>query len=225
MIHDGQSIAKKFFSNQNAASYDRIVKYTTFGCDSLWKQNIANFITPEYKNILDVACGTGIFSSFISKIPFKNLIGVDLTYSYISNAKAKREYSLLVNSTAELLPFKSESFDCIVSCYLAKYAKISLMVDELWRLLKKGGLVIFSDFVYPLNKIMRILWNSYFNILKLSGQIIKPWKHVFYNLDGVIKRSTWTKDLQIALKKKGFQSLDVKYYTGGTSAIISAFKI
>ena len=126
---------------------------------------------------------------------------------------------------AELLPFKSESFDCIVSCYLAKYAKISLMVDEIWRLLKKGGLVIFSDFVYPLNKIMRLLWNSYFNILKLAGQIIKPWKYVFYNLDEVIKRSTWTNDLKIALEKKGFQSLDVKYYTGGTSAIISAFKI
>ena len=80
-----------------------------------------------------------------------------MTYSYISNAKAKREYSLLVNSMAELLPFKSESFDCIVSCYLDKYAKISLMVDELWRLLKKDGLVIFFDFVYPLNKIKEII--------------------------------------------------------------------
>jgi demethylmenaquinone methyltransferase/2-methoxy-6-polyprenyl-1,4-benzoquinol methylase len=189
------------------------------------KQNIANYKTPEQKYILDVACGTGIFSSFISNIPYKDLIGVDLTYSYISNAKAKRGYSLLVNSMAELLPFKSESFDCIVSCYLAKYAKISLMVDEIWRLLKKGGLVIFSDFVYPLNKIMRLLWNSYFNILKLAGHILKPWKYVFYNLDEVIKRSTWTKDLKIALEKKGFESLDVKYYTGGTSAIISAFKI
>jgi demethylmenaquinone methyltransferase/2-methoxy-6-polyprenyl-1,4-benzoquinol methylase len=220
-----QSIAKSFFSNRNAASYDRIVKYTTFGKDSLWKQNIANYITPEHKYILDVACGTGIFSSFISNIPYKDLIGVDLTYSYISNAKSKKGYSLLVNSMAELLPFKSESFDCIVSCYLAKYAKISLMVDETWRLLKKGGLVIFSDFVYPLNKIMRLLWNSYFNILKLAGHILKPWKYVFYNLDEVIKRSTWTKDLKIALEKKGFESLDVKYYTGGTSAIISAFKI
>ena len=46
-----------------------------------------------------------------------------------------------------------------------------------------------------------------------------------YNLDEVIKQSTWTKDLKIALAKKGFQSLDIKYYTGGTSAIISAFKI
>jgi demethylmenaquinone methyltransferase/2-methoxy-6-polyprenyl-1,4-benzoquinol methylase len=208
-----ESIAKSFFSNRNASSYDRIVKYTTFGKDSLWKQNIANYITPKHKYILDVACGTGIFSSFISNIPYKDLIGVDLTYSYISNAKAKRGYSLLVNSMAELLPFKPESFDCIVSCY------------EIWRLLKKGGIVIFSDFVYPLNKIMRLLWNSYFNILKLAGQIIKPWKYVFYNLDEVIKRSTWTKDLKIALEKKGFQSLDVKYYTGGTSAIISAFKI
>ena len=126
---------------------------------------------------------------------------------------------------AEVLPFKSESFDCIVSCYLAKYAKISLMVDELWRLLKKDGLVIFFDFVYPLNKIMRFLWNSYFKILKLAGQIIDSWKYVFYNLDEVIKQSTWTRDLKIALEKKGFRFMDIKYYTFQTSALISAFKI
>lgn len=225
MILDAQSIAKKFFSNQNASSYDRIVKYTTFGRDSLWKQNIANHITPAHKCILDIACGTGIFSSFISNIPYKNLIGVDLTYNYIYNAKAKRKYSLLANGIAEFLPFKSESFDCIVSCYLAKYAKISLVVDEIWRILKKGGLVIFGDFVYPSNKIMRFLWNSYFHILKLAGQIIKSWKYVFYNLDVVIRHSTWTQDLKMALERKGFQSLDIKYYTGGTAAIISAFKI
>ena len=222
---DAQSIAKKFFSNQNASSYDRIVKYTTFGRDSLWKQNIANHIPPAHKYILDIACGTGIFSSFISNISYKDLIGVDLTYSYIYNAKAKRRYSLLANAIAEFLPFKSESFDCIVSCYLAKYAKISIMVDEIWRILKKGGLVIFSDFVYPSNKIMKFLWNSYFHIIKLSGQIIKSWKYVFYNLDVVVKNSRWTQDLKMALEKKGFQSIDIKYYTGGTAAIISAFKI
>ena len=225
MILDVQNIATKFFSNQNSSSYDKIVKYTTFGRDSSWKQNIANLITPSHKYILDIACGTGIFSSFISNILYKDLIGVDLKYSYIHNAKAKRRYSFLANSVAEFLPFKSESFDCIVSCYLAKYAKISIVVDEIWRILKKGGLVIFSDFVYPLNKIMRFLWNSYFRILKLTGQIIKSWQYVFYNLDKVIKYSTWTQDLKLALEKKGFESLDVKYYTYGTAAIITAFKI
>ncbi len=78
---------------------------------------------------------------------------------------------------------------------------------------------------YPLNKIMRVLWNSYFKILKLAGQIIDSWKYVFYNLDEVIKQSTWTRDLKIALEKKGFRSMDIKYYTFQTSALISAFKI
>ncbi|HET7642874.1 MAG TPA: class I SAM-dependent methyltransferase [Nitrososphaeraceae archaeon] len=225
MILDAQSIAERFFSNQNASSYDLIVKYTTFGRDSVWKQNIAKYITPAHKCILDIACGTGIFSSFISDIPYDTLVGADLTYSYIYNAKTKRRYSLLVNSITEFLPFKSESFDCIVSCYLAKYAKISLMVDEVWRILKKDGIVIFSDFVYPLNKIMRFLWNAYFHMLKLTGQIIKSWQYVFSNLDAIIKNSKWIQDLKMALEKKGFQSLDIKYYTGGTVAIMSAFKI
>ena len=224
MILDSHNIATKFFSNQNASTYDKIVKYTTFGRDSSWKQYIASLITPSHKYILDIACGTGILSSFITNISYKVLIGIDLTYSYIYNAKAKREYSFLANSVAEFLPFKSESFDCIVSCYLAKYAKIPIVVDEIWRLLKKGGLVIFSDFVYPLNKVMRVLWNLYFHILKLTGKAIKSWQYVFYNLDKVIKHSTWTRDLKLALEKKGFRSLDIKYFTYGTAAIISAFK-
>jgi len=99
------------------------------------------------------------------------------------------------------------------------------MVDEVWRILKKDGIVIFSDFVYPLNKIMRFLWNAYFHMLKLTGQIIKSWQYVFSNLDAIIKNSKWIQDLKMALEKKGFQSLDIKYYTGGTVAIISAFKI
>jgi len=225
LILDAQNIATKFFSNQNASSYDKIVKYTTFGRDSSWKQNIASLITPAHKYILDIACGTGIFSSFISNISYKVIIGVDLTYSYIYNAKTTKRYSFLANSVAEFLPFKSESFDCIVSCYLAKYAKIPLMVDEIWRIMKKGGLVIFSDFVYPLNKVMKFLWNSYFPILKLTGKIIKSWQYVFYNLDQIIKHSTWIQDLKMALEKKGFQSINVKYFTYGTAARISAFKI
>jgi demethylmenaquinone methyltransferase/2-methoxy-6-polyprenyl-1,4-benzoquinol methylase len=225
MILDAQSIAQRFFSNQNASSYDQIVKYTTFGRDSFWKQNIAKYITPDHKYILDIACGTGIFSSFISNISSNTIVGADLTYSYIYNAKTKRRYSLLVNSITEFLPFKSESFDCIVSCYLAKYAKISIMVDEIWRILKKEGVVVFSDFVYPLNKITRFLWDSYFHVLKFTGHIIKSWQYVFSNLDAIIKSSRWVQDLKIALEKKGFQSVDVKYYTGGTVAIISAFKI
>ncbi len=224
MIFDGQVIAQKFFSAENSSSYDTVVKYTTFGNDSLWKRQIVKNINKNHKNILDLACGTGILSSFIPSEDDIKIIGADLTFNYILNAKKRRKYSLLSNSVAEFLPFKSMSFDAIISSYLAKYMNIPLVVNELWRILKNGGIVIFHDFVYPLSKFMRSIWHYYFHILNQIGRIVKSWKPVFSDLDKVIKDSKWIKDLIETLENTGFKLVQCKYYTFTTAAIITAVK-
>ena len=223
MIHNGQIIAKKFFSFKNSKSYDHIVKYTTFGKDSLWKKNMIKHIDNEQKCILDLACGTGILSSYIPSN--KLTIGADLTYDYILNSKYKKNYSLLINSIAEELPFRSDIFDVIIASYLAKYTDILHLVSEIWRILKKKGLVIIHDFTYPDEKLFQVLWHYYFSLLKKVGKIIKSWEIVFSDLDKIIKNSKWTENLITALKTKGFVSVECKYYTWKTSAIILARKI
>ena len=82
---------------------------------------------------------------------------------------------------------------------------------------------------------------KYFFILTIaitlvSGPLqLSSSSYVFYDLY-TIEQTTTThelyeknnsiiKDLKIALEKKGFRSLDIKYYTCQTSALISAFKI
>jgi demethylmenaquinone methyltransferase/2-methoxy-6-polyprenyl-1,4-benzoquinol methylase len=125
---------------------------------------------------------------------------------------------------AEFLPFQSDTFDVIISSYLAKYANIPLLVDELWRIIKKNGSIIVHDFTYPTNFFMQNMWKSYFVILKVIGKIVKPWELVFSDLDGVIEKSEWIKNLVEALEKKGFKSVNYKHYTYGTAAIVSAIK-
>jgi demethylmenaquinone methyltransferase/2-methoxy-6-polyprenyl-1,4-benzoquinol methylase len=220
---DGNIIARKFFSSENASSYDFVVRYTTFGKDSTWKKHIVEHIKEYDKCILDLACGTGICSTFI-KSDNLNIYGVDMTYDYILKAKNRRKYSFLTNSVAEFLPFKSDIFDVVISSYLVKYTNIQLLVDEVWRITKKNGSVIFHDFIFPDNIFVKILWQLYFKILNLIGKITRSWQTVFSNLDKVIKEVKWTKELLDALSNKGFKSITIKSYTLGTSAIVLAIK-
>ncbi|MGD1836592.1 MAG: class I SAM-dependent methyltransferase, partial [Nitrososphaeraceae archaeon] len=148
----------------------------------------------------------------------------DLTYDYILNAKYRNKYSLLTNSIAEELPFRSNIFDVVISSYLSKYVDTLLFASEIWRILKNKGLVIMHDFTYPDNKLLQTSWHFYFSLLKKLGKFLKSWEFIFSNLDAVIKNSKWTENLIADLKKKGFQSIDCKYYTLKTSAIILAQK-
>ncbi|NOJ28585.1 MAG: hypothetical protein DA328_00260 [Nitrososphaeraceae archaeon] len=224
MITEGQILARKYFAPTNAQSYDKIVKYTTFGRDSVWKKCIAKKLK-DHKSILDLACGTGICSSYISLNRDIKITGVDLTFDYILMAKDKKRYSFLANSIAECLPFKDASFDATISSYLAKYADLSSLTKEIWRVLDNNGTVVFHDFIYPRKEYMKIGWNCYFIILnQIIGRIVKSWSHVFSDLDKVIKNSRWEKDLVKELEKTGFENINTIYQTGETSAIITANK-
>ena len=222
---NGHLIATRFFSSKNASSYDKIVRLTTFYQDSSWKKEMMRFLNGKNEQILDLACGTGILSSFIHNgSASAKIFGTDLTYEYLKLAKNRQSYALLTNSLAEFLPYKDESFDVIVSSYLVKYAELSTLVREHWRVLRKGGIIIIHDFTYPNTRIMKVLWHFYFQILNELGKVIRPWREVFSNLDKLIQQNPWVNNLVRELDIVGFTSISKKYYTYGTSAIVYAKK-
>jgi demethylmenaquinone methyltransferase/2-methoxy-6-polyprenyl-1,4-benzoquinol methylase len=224
LISSNNSIARRFFSSNNAASYEKIVKFATFGRDSIWKRTMSNLLTKDHCYLLDLACGTGILSYYIPKVRDHVILGSDLTPDYLLHAKRKSRYSLLTNSIAEVLPFRPGIFDAILSSYLAKYVDLRTVVREHWRLLKRGGLVVFHDFTLPKRKFVRQIWNSYFLLLNQVGRIIKNWRVVLSELDDVIVHSEWVKNLMRELQQVGFESITCKYYTWGTSAIVTGLK-
>src|SRR3546814_14472998 len=76
------------------------------------------------------------------------------TFEYLKHAKNRHQYLLLTNSLAEFLPYKNDSFDVILSSYVAKYTEISSMVKEHWRVLRKGGRS--EEHTSELQSLMRI---------------------------------------------------------------------
>src|SRR5574338_611821 len=83
-----KSLVPHFFDG-TSKSYDSIAKYATFGRDGFWKEQIMRQI-PDSKNILELACGTGILTGLIAKkFPDCEIVGVDITQNYLEMAKKK----------------------------------------------------------------------------------------------------------------------------------------
>lgn len=220
LVHEGHTSARSFFTSANAGSYDRVVRLTTFGQDSVWKREIIKAIGGR-DSVLELACGTGILSLMLEG-EGKNVTGIDLTFEYLRVSTLKL-CTTVAQGTAEVLPYRDESFDSVVSSYLAKYIDVQSAVEECWRVLKPGGTAVFHDFAYP-EGVVRGLWNAHFALLRLLGKIATSWKTVFDDLDDVIKNSDWIERTKVALRNRGFHNVCCTYYTAGTAAIVSAEK-
>jgi demethylmenaquinone methyltransferase / 2-methoxy-6-polyprenyl-1,4-benzoquinol methylase len=220
LVHEGHTSARRFFTPANAGSYDSVAWLATFGQDAAWKREIIKAVG-SCSYVLELACGTGILSSMLAGAG-KSVVGIDLTFEYLRASRLNHK-AAIAQGTAEVMPYRNESFDAVASSYLAKYVDIQNVIDECWRVLRPGGVAVFHDFTYP-HGIMRGLWNAHFALLRLAGRFVTSWRTVFEQLDGMIENSDWVWQTTSALQSKGFRNIDCKYYTAGTAAIVFAEK-
>lgn len=218
----GSDYARDFFSRKNSDEYDRLVRFATLGMDSIWKKEIIRYINPN-SYVLDLACGTGILTNLILE-EGNRAFGLDLTFSYLQVLQQKGIKISIINSTAQFIPLKSQLFDCIVTSYLPKYTDLNALIDECYRLLKTGGLVVFHDFTLPDNHFYQTAWNFYFKIIKLVWRKNKSWENVFNDLDHLIRNNRWDKRILQILEAYGFSQINIKYLTFETASIVTAVK-
>jgi ubiquinone/menaquinone biosynthesis C-methylase UbiE len=135
LVHEGHARARRFFTQANAKSYDTVVRYMTFDRDSMWKRGMLEALGGRHDHVLELACGTGILASMLAQAS-KNVTGIDLTFEYLRASRYKLGLPL-AQSTAESLPYRGESFDAVVSSYLAKYVHILRLAGRFiasWRI-------------------------------------------------------------------------------------------
>jgi demethylmenaquinone methyltransferase / 2-methoxy-6-polyprenyl-1,4-benzoquinol methylase len=229
MRHDSRlDLVERFFSG-TGSSYDHIVNLCTLGIDRLWKKRILKQLANPQR-VMDLACGTGILTFAIAeRFPDCRVIGVELRDEYLKIARQKAKALRILNvefilSRAEDVLF-DQSFDCITSSYLAKYAELKPLVSNMTRMLRSGGLVLFHDFTYPSNPMLAAGWEIYFKLLQRLGTLRYPqWKTVFYGLPDLVRQTVWVSDLQLTMRDCGLTQIELEYLTLGASAIITARK-
>ena len=211
------------FFDKTAKTYDKVATWATFGRDNYWKTEIIDKIN-NANSILDLACGTGMLTRMIAaKFPHSRIVGVDISKSYL-NIADKKSFSNIsfVNQDAEEMNL-DEKFDYICSSYIPKYCDSEVLIRRCVNHLNPGGSIIFHDFVYPKNNLVRVLWRLHFVLLKFIGIFFPSWRYAFSELPKLIQNSKWVDQYSKVLEKNGFDVIQ-QNLTWHSSVILHARK-
>lgn len=151
----------------------------------------------EYKTVLDIGCGTGALCYVLYKNGLK-VTGVDVAEKMVDKSKEKlrgTSVKLLKINPEEDLPFADNSFDIVISSYVAH----GLKPDQRIALYKEASRVaeekvIFHD--YNKNRALLttiIEWlerGDYFNFIKMAETEMKEHFKSVKVID-VYKRAAW----------------------------------
>lgn len=141
-------------------------------------QEIMNF--SEYKNILDVGCGTGVLCDLLSKRGLA-VTGIDSARKMLDIAiKRHRDSDIefVLASALKRFPFEAKSFDISIASYVAHgltATERKIMYEHMSEVTKK--LIIIYDYNDKrgafTNFIERLEGGDYFNFIKFAEEEMK----------------------------------------------------
>jgi len=137
-----KKIARSFGSASQ--SYDMSARLQRFTGKNLmpWLPN-RNDLT-----VLDLGCGTGFFTDILSA-RYQKVIGLDISTNMLKFSKKNRSNDISwLEANAYQLPLSNESVDFVYSNLMIQWCDpLQPLLDEILRVLKPGGLFIFSTLV------------------------------------------------------------------------------
>ena len=162
MMNKTKEIGNAF--NQNAINYEKAALVQHEIGERLFERLDYLKIAPRY--VLDLGCGTGIFSKRLKKkYPDAQIVGLDLAYNMLVQSKKKqglwRSKWPLINADMCSLPFASGVFDLVFANQVIHWSDpLSSVISELNRVMNPGACLMFSTLGPDTFKELAAAWAS-----------------------------------------------------------------
>ena len=209
--------------------YDFLNHFLSAGVDLYWRKKAIKLSRMSSKSkLLDIACGTGDFAITAKKYGVENIFGADLSFNMLSlfNRKVNWINGKTVESVAEHLPFKNESFTNITVAFgVRNFYDIPQAFKSFYQILSDKGKVTVLEFRLPTNYLVRNFYLFYFNkVLPFIGRIISNDKEAYTYLPESVGEFDKKVNLAKLFNECGFSKIENYSLSFGLVQVVIAEK-
>jgi demethylmenaquinone methyltransferase/2-methoxy-6-polyprenyl-1,4-benzoquinol methylase len=214
-----------------ADRYDLITVLLSYGQDQRWKKRLVDLAAPAPgARALDLATGTGDIAFRLADAGAR-VSGVDVTHRMIELARQKtasRAGPVPVFLVGDMigLPFADESFDIATAGYgLRNVPDLRAAIDEIHRVLKRGGKALSLDFNRPSNPVVRAAYLAYLNVVGgLVGWLLHRDADTYRYIPASIKNYPGAVGVARLFEDRGFVDVECRACLWGLMTIHVARK-
>ncbi|MEA5623833.1 class I SAM-dependent methyltransferase [Nostoc sp. UHCC 0251] len=160
-------------------------------------------------HVLDLCCGSGQTTQFLLNFS-QNVTGLDASPKSLQRARQNVPLASYVEAFAEEMPFADNLFDVVhisVALHEMQPEQLRKIINEVYRVLKAGGVFTLVDFHAPTNPVF---WPGV-SLFLLLFETETAWELLKTDLAGL-------------LTKAGFEVSKSTLYAGGSLQVIQAKK-
>jgi demethylmenaquinone methyltransferase / 2-methoxy-6-polyprenyl-1,4-benzoquinol methylase len=229
---------KRFYS-KIYKSYDLVNRLFTLGQDNRWRKLAAEeCIKNHNRKILDLCCGTGdLMLRILDIVPDGlEIHGYDFNPEMLSVAEKKIAYRhgsnrvKLTQGDAAQLPFNDEYFDAVGIAFgfrnlTYKNSNRDKHIDEIKRVLKKGGRLVILESGKPKSRVMRFLFSIYvYTFLLFAGSMLSGSFKAYRYLAKSAKEYYSQDELKSLLESHGFLKFEIRNLFMNSASLSIAVK-
>lgn len=106
---------------------------------------VAHGMLGESQRVLELGCGTGMFTSLVSSATRAAITGVDVSAELLAEARERVPAARFVSGDAHHLPFPDGRFDAVYGSSVLHHLVIDDALEEIRRVLAPGGRIVFAE--------------------------------------------------------------------------------
>ena len=215
--------------NNIAPQYDFLNRFLSAGIDISWRKKALSLLKKDNpKKILDIATGTADVAILAANmLSPEKIIGIDISDGMlelgrqkIANLKLQHTIELL-QGDSEAIQFNDDSFDAVtVSFGVRNFQHLEKGLNEIKRVLRKGGKIVILEFSRPSMPGIQQLYKLYMSVLAPGiGKLFSKNRGAYQYLNDSVQKFPEGKDFVYVLNTIGFHNTSFKRLSLGICSI------